>query len=45
MKNNNFFLSWSIIFVLLTSFIFALLIGEGLYGFGADYYVIYYENN
>tara|TARA_B110000008_G_C16975204_1_gene565569 strand:+ start:1320 stop:2276 length:957 start_codon:yes stop_codon:yes gene_type:complete len=31
--------------ILVISFIFALLIGSGFYGFGNDYYAIYYKSN
>ena len=43
-KKNNF-LTNSIIYIFIISFIFSFLHGQGFYGYGNDYYAIYYENN
>ena len=43
-KKNLFFLN-SLILVLLVSFIYAVAMGYGLYGFGNDYYAIYSKGN
>ena len=43
-KQNNF-LTNSIISILIISFIFSFLHGEGFYGYGNDYYAVYHENN
>jgi hypothetical protein len=43
-KKNLFFSNW-LFLVLLVSFIYAVAMGYGLYGFGNDYYAVYSRGN
>lgn len=40
-NKNSYYLTFTILFIFLISFIYALLVGVGIYGYGIDYYGAY----
>ena len=41
LDKNSYYLSYTITIIFLSSFIYALLVGYGIYGYGLDYYGAY----